>query len=82
MRDLKILIYHGNADTPETTVRVPGNVLKFAVRLLPKRAVARLHENGIDLDELVRLAAEEEAVGTLIEIEDHNDGERIVIRLD
>lgn len=82
MRDLKILIYQGNESSPETTLRIPGNVLRFAVRLLPKRATAALHENGIDLDELVRLAAEEEAVGTLLEIEDHRDGERIVIRLD
>jgi len=82
MTDLKIRIYASDASTPKTTVTIPGAVMKIASRLIPKKAQASLQEKGIDLNEIVRLADNPEARGTLVEIEDHEKNEKIVIALE
>ncbi|MGD8484009.1 MAG: hypothetical protein PVF81_04020 [Thioalkalispiraceae bacterium] len=82
MADLKIRVYKDNASKPDTTVTIPGNVLKIASRLIPKPAAKSLEEKGIDLDELTRLAENPEAHGTLIEVEEHHKNEKIIIALE
>ena len=82
MSDLKIRVFKNGGGMPSTTVTIPGGVLKIAARLIPKRAAAKLEEEGIDLDELVRLSENPDAHGTLVTIEDHDKGEQIVISLE
>ena len=82
MADLKIKVYKGGEPDPETTVTIPGAVLKIASKLIPNQAAVALQEKGIDFDELIRLSENPEARGTLIEIEDHKKKERIVIALE
>lgn len=82
MADLKIRVFKGGDPEPETTVTVPGGVLKIASKLIPKRATDALQEKGIDLDEIIRLSENPEARGTLIEVEEHKKKERIVIALE
>ena len=82
MADLKIRIFKGGAADPETTVTIPGGVLKVASKLIPKQAAAALEEKGIDLDELVRLSQRPDVQGTLVEVEEHKKGERVVITLE
>ena len=82
MADLKIRVFKGSDTTPETTVTVPGSVLKIASRLIPKRAADALQEKGIDLEEIIRLAENPDARGTLVEVEEHKNNERIVIALE
>ena len=82
MADLKIRIFKGGATDPETTVTIPGGVLKVASKLIPKQAAAALEEKGIDLDELVRLSQRPDVQGTLIEVEGHKKGERVVVALE
>jgi hypothetical protein len=55
-------------------VTIPGGVLKIARNLVPQRALAALRDEGIDLDEIVRLSQAPEARGKLVEIEDHKKG--------
>lgn len=82
MSNLKIRVYkHGSAD-PATTVTIPGGILKIAANLIPNRAAAKLHEEGIDLDELVRLSENPEAQGTLLTVDDHEKNEQVVISLE
>ena len=50
MADLKIRIFKCAESSPETTVTIPGGVLRFASRLIPKQAAIALQEKGIDLD--------------------------------
>jgi hypothetical protein len=50
-------------------VTLPGGVLKIARKLIPQRALAALKDQGIDLDEIIRLAEQPEAKGRLVEIE-------------
>ena len=82
MADLKIRVFKGDDSTPETTVAVPGSVLKIASRLIPKQATNALQEKGIDLDEIIRLSENPDAHGTLVEIEEHKKNEKIVIALE
>ena len=82
MADLKIRVFKGSDTTPETTVTVPGSVLKIASKLVPRRAREALQERGIDLEEIIRLSENPEARGTLVEVEEHKKNERIVIALE
>jgi len=82
MADLKVRVFKGNDEQPATTVTIPGGVLKIASNLVPQKAAAALKEQGIDLDELVRLSQGPDAKGKLVEIEDHRKNERVIISLE
>jgi len=82
LSDLKIRVFKDNEDQPATTVTIPGGVLNIASKLIPKKAVAALNEQGIDLDEIARLSDNPDAKGTLVEAEDHRKNERVVISLE
>ena len=82
MADLKIRVFKGGEAQPETTVTIPGGVLKVASKLIPKRAAAALQDKGIDLDELIKLSTNPEIHGTLIEVEEHKKNEKVVISLE
>jgi hypothetical protein len=80
--DLKIRVFKGGDSEPETTVTIPGSVLKIASRLVPKHAANALQEKGVDLDEIIRLSENPEARGTLVEVEEHKKKEKVVIALE
>ena len=82
MADLKIRVFKGGAAEPETSVTIPGGVLKIASRLIPKQATEALQEKGIDLDDIIRLSENPDAHGILVEVEEHKKGERVVIALE
>jgi hypothetical protein len=82
MADLKIRVFKGNGEQPETTVTIPGGVLKIASRLVPRKVAASLEEKGINLEEIVRLSQDPEVHGPLVEIEEHQKNERVVISLE
>ena len=82
MANLKIRVFKGGETEPETTITIPGAVLKVASKLIPKRAATVLQNKGIDLDEIIRLSTDPEIQGTLIEVEEHKENERIVISLE
>lgn len=82
MADLKIRVYKNGASEPDTTVTVPGGVLKIASNLIPKKASEALQEKGIDMEEIVRLSENPEARGTLVEVEEHRKNEKIVVALE
>jgi hypothetical protein len=67
---------------PEKTIAIPGSVLSVASKLIPKKAVAALQEEGVDLDELTRLSKNPDVRGTLVEIEEHKKKEKIIISLE
>ncbi len=82
MANLKIRIYKIGETDPRTTVTVPGAVLKIASNLIPRQAADTLQTKGIDLNEIIRLANNPDAHGTLLEVEDHDKNEKIVIALE
>jgi hypothetical protein len=82
MANLKIRVFKGAESNPETTITIPGNVLKGARKLIPKQAVSALQDKGIDLDELVKLSMNSEIQGTLVVIEEHYKQEKVEISLE
>jgi len=82
MADLKIRVFKGAEEDLATTVTIPGGVLKIASNLIPNRAATALKDEGIDLEEIVRLSENPDAHGKLVEIEDHKKNERVVISLE
>jgi hypothetical protein len=82
MADLKIRVFKGDASDPETTVTVPGGVLTIASKLIPKQASTALQEKGIDINEIIKLAENPDARGTLVEVEEHRKNEKTVIALE
>ena len=82
MADLKIRVFKSGEADPDTTVTVPGNVLKIASKLIPKRLTAVLQDKGIDVDEIIKLSENPDAQGTLVEVEEHKKNEKIVVALE
>jgi hypothetical protein len=79
MKNLKVRVYKDLDDKPETTVTIPGGVLRLASKLIPKRAQEAMLAEGIDLNEIVNLAEQPDVQGTIVEVEDHEKNERVVI---
>ena len=52
MPSLIIREYKSGSDNPETTVKIPGTVLKIATKLIPRKALAVMQDQGIDLEEI------------------------------
>lgn len=82
MSQMKIRVFRGDDGHPASTVTIPGGILKIAANLLPRRALEGLRNEGLDLDEIAKLADNPEAQGELVTIEDHEKNERVVISLE
>ena len=82
MPDLKIKIFEKGKDTSQTTITIPGNVLKIASKLIPQKIKSELEKTGINLDELVNIAENKKVTGTLIEIEENEKNTKIIIGLE
>jgi len=67
---------------PEATIKIPLTLLKVAAHMFPKKRLEALERNAISFEDLLQLAQSPEVSGTLIEIEDHKSGERLVISLE
>jgi hypothetical protein len=82
MSDLKVRVFRDGEDDPSTTVTIPGGVLRIAFNLVPRKAAEALKQEGIDLDEIVKLSENPDARGKLVEVEDHRKNERVVVSLE
>lgn len=80
MHTLKIRVLQG--DTPKSTMTIPLRFVRTATRLVPKRALEALREDGVDLAELVRLAEDPEARGEIAVFEDHAKGEKTIVSIE
>jgi hypothetical protein len=82
MTDLKIRVFKRGEKNPDTTITIPGNILKIASKLIPHRLSEILQDKGIDIGEIIRLSENPDAKGTLVEIEEHKKNEKVVIALE
>jgi hypothetical protein len=62
------------------TITVPGWLLAGASKMLPKIAGKSLKEH-IDIEQIAALMQDPQASGVLVDIEDHEDNDRIVISI-
>ncbi len=82
MANLKIRVFKRGETEPETTITIPGNILKISSKLIPYRLAEILQDRGIDIAETIRLSENPDAQGTLVEIEEHKKNEKVVIALE
>lgn len=82
MANLKIRVFKRGEKEPDTTVTIPGNILKIASKLIPYKLAAILQDKGIDIEEIIRLSENPDAQGPLVEIEEHKKNEKIVVALE
>jgi hypothetical protein len=75
---LRIEVFEGEARA--ATITIPSWLVTGASRLLPKVAGKELREH-IDIEQIVQMANDPQARGTILEVEDHKDNERIVISI-
>lgn len=77
MRSVKIEVFDG--EEREATITIPVAVLRVAAKLFPRKYLSSLENNDVSLSDILEAAASPEVAGRLIEIEDHQDNERVVI---
>ena len=77
MTDLKIRVFKSDEEEPDTTITIPGKILKIASTIIPKKLAEKLQEEGIDIDEIIRLSENPDAQGTLVEVEEHKKNKKI-----
>ena len=84
MASLKIRTFKDGATEPATTITVPLAIIRYATKLMPKHVAKALQEKGIDIDTdtIVELSQNKEIRGTIVEIENHQNNEKIVIAIE
>jgi hypothetical protein len=78
MPTLKIEVFEDGA--PSATITIPSWLVVAASRIVPRMAGKALQDR-IDLEQLVALASDPNASGVIVDIEDHQDKERVVISI-
>jgi len=79
---LCIRVYENNEKKPAQTITVPLAILKVARSLIPKRAKEAMEKEGIDLDQVLGLAEQQDAPGVLLEVDDHKRKKRVVVSIE
>jgi hypothetical protein len=78
MPKLRIEVFEGEARA--ATITIPSWLVTGASKLLPKVAGKELREH-VYIEQIVQMASDPQARGTILEVEDHKDNERIVISI-
>ena len=82
MRSLKIREFKIDSDTPEETVNIPLSIFKIVATIIPKKALAALQQQDIDIEEIQKLADNPEIQGLILEVEEHAKGVRTTISIE
>ena len=82
MRSLKIREFKIGSDTPEETVTIPLSIFKIVAKIIPKKALAALQQNDINIEEIQKLADNPEIQGIILEVEEHTKGVRTTISIE
>jgi hypothetical protein len=82
MRSLKIREFKIDSDTPEETVTIPLSIFKIVAKIIPKKALAALQQNDIDIEDIQKLADNPEIQGIILEVEEHAKGVRTTISIE
>ena len=75
-------IFKNHDAAPDTTITIPVSVLAVAAKIIPKKAVAAIEEQGIDLQQVIALSQKEDINGTLLEIEEHKKNRKTLIAIE
>jgi hypothetical protein len=78
MSKLKIEVIEGGS--PSATIIIPSWLMVAASKMLPKVAGKSLQDH-LDLEQLAALANDPNANGVIVDIQDHEDNDRVVISI-
>jgi hypothetical protein len=82
MQSIKIREFKIDSDLPETTVTIPLSIFKIVAKIMPRKALDALQQNDIDVEEIQKLAENPEVQGTILEVEEHTKGSKIIISIE
>jgi len=82
VQSIKIREYKIDSDLPETTVTIPLSVFKIVTKIMPRKALDALQQNETDVEEIQKLAEKPEVQGTILEVEEHSKGSKIIISVE
>ncbi len=82
MQSIKIREFKIDSDLPETTVTIPLSIFKIVAKIMPRKALDALQQNDIDVEEIQKLAEDPEVQGTILEVEEHAKGSKIIISIE
>jgi hypothetical protein len=82
MQSIKIREFKIDSDLPETTVTIPLSIFKIVAKIMPRKALDALQQNDIDVEEIQKLAENPEVQGTILEVEEHAKGSKIIISIE
>jgi hypothetical protein len=82
MAKLKIKIFKDGQSEPSKTITIPDGFVSVASKLMPKEAASALESSGIDLNNLVKMSKDSDALGVLVDVDVHDKNKRIVVALE
>jgi hypothetical protein len=82
MKSIKITKYIIGEEDPESAVKIPLKIFKVAAKIIPKKVLATLQENDIDIEQIQKLAEDPDIEGTILEAESYKKGVRAVISIE
>ena len=82
MQSIKIREFKIDSDLPETTVTIPLSIFRVVAKIMPRKALDALQQNDIDVEEIQKLAENPEVQGTILEVEEHAKGSKIIISIE
>ncbi len=79
MRKLKIDTYSCDSGELQDSLSIPLGLAKVVANIIPQNISSKFDENGEQLEALVNALKDAKTEGTLLEVEDTVDNERVVI---
>ncbi|GAK87272.1 hypothetical protein JCM19238_4882 [Vibrio ponticus] len=79
MRKLKIETFAYTTGEPIDSIAIPTSWAKNLAKLLPSNVLSRFDENGEQLSALLEAISDPNFHGTIVDISDAKDNERVVI---
>ena len=82
MAKLCINKFENENNKPLKTISIPLGVLKIVKNLIPKKVTEELQKEGIDMQEIIKLSENPDFNGTILEVENHENNEKVIISLE
>jgi hypothetical protein len=80
-RVLKIRVFNKGSEEPKVNLNIPLRFIGFLKNMIPQSEKEKIERRGFDLDELMD-RAEHGSIGTIMDIEDDEDSERVLITIE
>ena len=80
--NIAIREFETGSASPIRTIHIPVKVFSIASSLVPRRIREEMVKEGFDLDGILEAAREIRSPVTLVEVEEHQKGRKIVISLE